>query len=619
MCGIIGIVSKKPDYNKKWLSIGIEALKHRGPDDSGEEWMHNNCVGFGHRRLSIIDISSAGHQPMSDEKSIYTIVFNGEIYNFKELRSTLLKKGRKFRSNTDTEVVLQSYSEWGVDCVSKLNGMFAFSIFDRIKKILFFARDRSGEKPLYYYKDDHSFRFTSELKGILSDSSIDRNINYESLDCYLAMGFVPDDKCILEGFKKLPPATAMTYSLETSEIYTWKYWSPPKYIKYNYSQDYLVDKLEILIEDSIRRQLVSDVPIGILLSGGVDSSIVTAIASRILPRVKTFTVNFPNSGKFDEREHARLIANYFKTDHMELEVMPPSPDLLKKLARQYDEPIVDSSMIPTYLVSKLVSKYCKVVLGGDGGDELFGGYEHHSRLLWVEKYTKFIPQFLLSLISNFATNLLSPGFKGRNWLQAIDINLSNDLPLLATYFDKLSRKKLLSKYTRKLKLISESYIKERVPSEVDLIQRVTRMDFNNFLPEDVLTKVDRASMLNSLEIRAPFLDKHVIEFAFHEVPPHMKTTINDRKIILKKLAKKILPPDFDFNRKQGFSAPMNQWLSDGYFRDYFDKILLDPSCVFNRSAVTELLKNQDKGHNNSERLFSMVMFELWRNEYDINL
>ncbi len=619
MCGIIGIVSKKPDYNKKWLSIGIEALKHRGPDDSGEEWMHNNCVGFGHRRLSIIDISPAGHQPMSDEKSIYTIVFNGEIYNFKELRSTLLKKGRKFRSNSDTEVVLQSYSEWGVDCVSKLNGMFAFSIFDRITKTLFIARDRSGEKPLYYYKDDHSFRFTSELKGILSDSSIDRIINYESLDCYLAMGFVPDDKCILEGFKKLPPATAMTYSLETSEIYIWKYWSPPKYIKNNYSQDYLVDKLEILIEDSIRRQLVSDVPIGILLSGGVDSSIVTAIASRILPRVKTFTVNFPNSGKFDEREHARLIANYFKTDHMELEVMPPSPDLLKKLARQYDEPIVDSSMIPTYLVSKLVSKYCKVVLGGDGGDELFGGYEHHSRLLWVEKYTKFIPQFLLSLISNFATNLLSPGFKGRNWLQAIDINLSNDLPLLATYFDKLSRKKLLSKYTRKLKLISESYIKERVPSEVDLIQRVTRMDFNNFLPEDVLTKVDRASMLNSLEIRSPFLDKHVIEFAFHEVPSHMKTTINDRKIILKKLAKKILPPDFDFNRKQGFSAPMNQWLSDGYFRDYFDKILLDPSCVFNRSAVTELLKNQDKGHNNSERLFSMVMFELWRDEYDINL
>lgn len=618
MCGIIGISSSKPFENKEVLTKGSKELYHRGPDDYGEVWMENNCIGFAHRRLSIIDRSNKGHQPMIDENTQNTIVFNGEIYNFKEIRSTLQHMGRKFISNSDTEVILKAYNEWGIDCISRFNGMFAFSIFDKKQQKIFLARDRSGEKPLYYYDDTVTFRFASELKGILADPIVSRNLDFDSFDCYLKMGYAPGKMSMLKNFNKLPPGHVLEFDLNKRISRIWRYWEPPQF-EYNNNPINLESTLESLLESSVRRQLVSDVPIGVLLSGGIDSSLITAFASKEISKLKTFTINFLGSGKFDESKHARLIANHFNTDHIELDAKPPSIDLLQKLANQFDEPIVDSSMIPTFLVSELVSQHCTVVLGGDGGDELFGGYEHHSRLLFIEKYSKLLPKNFLKLLAISAESYLSVGFKGRNWLQALGTDLENDLPIMATYFDKTSRSKLLSRKLSNMSFVSEKIIKNRVPIEKDLTQRVTRMDFNNFLPEDVLTKLDRSSMLNSLEMRCPFLDYHILDFAFRKVPSSQKVTLKNKKILLKSLARKILPTNFDYNRKQGFSAPMKIWLEKGIFRDFLNETLLDNSCIFNNKYILSLLKNQDKGYNNSERLFSLLMFELWRQKFKVNL
>jgi asparagine synthase (glutamine-hydrolysing) len=333
-------------------------------------------------------------------------------------------------------------------------------------------------------------------------------------------------------------------------------------------------------------------------------------------RVKTFNVGFPSFDKYDETPHARLIAKNFGTEHIELKADDISPDLLPILARQYDEPMVDSSMIPTYLVSQLVRQHCTVALGGDGGDELFGGYAYYNRLLWTQQKFGWIPRTLRKPLA-IGGSMLPTGFKGRHTLQSLGSDLSKDLPSVATYFDPLTRHQLLSSIDY-WSPVAEKIRSGRVPQTVDLLQRVTRMDFNNYLAEDILVKVDRASMLTSLEIRAPLLDYRIIELAFGRVPSSLKTTIDQRKILLKRLAARILPPEFDLQRKHGFSIPLSNWLRSGPWRDMFYEVLLDKQCLFNRNTVSQLLQGQDSGKHNSERLFSLVLFELWRREYQIS-
>ena len=342
------------------------------------------------------------------------------------------------------------------------------------------------------------------------------------------------------------------------------------------------------------------------------------MALRATSKVKTFTVGFPGHGALDERQHARLIAEYFGTEHVELEAPTVSADILTKLARQFDEPIVDSSMIPTYLVSQLVRQHCTVALGGDGGDELFGGYGHYNRLLWMQQRLGKIPLKLRKLLALGAETLLPVGFKGRNWLQGLGVDLDRGVPLIASYFDRSARRQLLPKINFGSTTNPDSFESNDALS-LDLLQRATRNDFQNYLAEDILVKVDRASMLNSLEIRAPFLDVSLIEFAYGKVPSRLKATALDKKILLKRLTAKVLPPQFDQQRKQGFSIPLASWLKQGEFRDLFHSVLLDDRCVFDRKAVGQLLKGQDQGRNNSERLFALVLFELWRTQYQISL
>ncbi|MBU0598535.1 MAG: asparagine synthase (glutamine-hydrolyzing) [Candidatus Omnitrophica bacterium] len=620
MCGIIGIVSKTLVLDRAWLAVGRDAMQHRGPDDFGLWRSADGRVEFGHRRLSIIDLSALGHQPMLNERAGLCIVLNGEIYNFQDLRQELVVQGHVFRSQSDTEVVLAAYREWGVECLSRLNGMFAFAIYDRFKQQVFMARDRAGEKPLFYTFADGTLRFASELKGLMADPTFSRRIDTEGLDSYLAMGFVPGDRCILKGVNKLPPAHALLFDMQSGQAKVWRYWELPA-LKANaaVNENALLDELETLLEDSVRRQMVADVPVGILLSGGVDSSLVTAMAVRAKPKVKTFTIRFPGHSRYDETEHARLIARHFATEHTELEAGESTVDLLPLLARQFDEPVVDSSMIPTYLVSQLVCKHCTVALGGDGGDELFGGYVHYNRLLWMQQNLGRIPRSLRLVVANAAEAFLPVGFKGRNWLQGLGADFQNGLPLIASYFDRRMRWQLLSGQGMKF-LAVERIREERIPLAVDLLDRATRMDFENYLAEDILVKVDRASMLNSLEVRAPLLDYRLCEFAFGKVPAYLKATATSRKVLLKKLAMRILPSSFNQKRKQGFSIPLGAWLQGGPWLTFFKEVLLgSQDTFFNHQAINQLFSGQAKGRANSERLFALVLFELWRREYRVSM
>jgi len=622
MCGVIGIASSAPMGKCDWLASGREALRHRGPDSAGEWWSADGCVGFGHRRLSIIDLSDTAQQPMHDREGKLCIVFNGEIYNFDELRRELSAKGHAFRSSSDTEVILESYREWGTDCVTHLNGMFAFALYDGRQRQVFLARDRAGEKPLFYVHGNKSLRFASELKALLEDPTLLRRVNPQALDCYLAMGFVPGALCILEGVNKLPPGHSLLFNLQTGELKRWRYWELPPLNhaggKGLVDEVGLLDELEKLLHGAVRRQLVADVPVGVMLSGGVDSSVVTAMAARAVRRVKTFTIRFPRHGQFDETEHARLIARHFGTDHTELEAQDSTVDLLPVLARQFDEPIVDSSMIPTYLVSRMIRQHCKVALGGDGGDELFGGYGHYNRLLWTQNHLQWVPISLRAGISKMAEAVLPVGFRGRNWLQSLNTDWQRSVPLIAAYFDPHMRRRMLPGL-RQWQFVAEDIRQQRVPNAGDLLQRTTRMDFENYMAEDILVKVDRASMLNSLEVRAPFLDHRLIEFSFSKVPSFLKATASHRKVLLKRLAVRLLPSEFDQQRKQGFGIPLASWIQSGPWRKCFHDILLSENAFFNRKVVNNLLSWQEKGMANSERLFALVLFELWRKEYRVSL
>ena len=560
---------------------------------------------------------------MQDAGGGLCIVFNGEIYNFADLRQELTAKGHAFRSHSDTEVILAAYAEWGTDCLSRLNGMFAFALYDSRRRQLLIARDRAGEKPLFYAPAHGALRFASELKGLMADPALARRIDREALDCYLAMGFVPGERSMLQGVKKLPPAHALVFDLNSGQSRLWRYWQLPELsasaTKGEADEAGLLDELEALLEDAVRRQLVADVPVGILLSGGVDSSLITAMAVPTAPNVKTFTIRFPGFGQYDETEHARLIARHFGTEHVDLVAAESTVDLLPLLARQFDEPMVDSSMIPTYLVSRLVREHCTVALGGDGGDELFAGYPHYNRLLWLQQKFGAIPQSLRLAASRTAEALLPVGFKGRNWLQGLGTDFRTGLPLIFSLFDHGTRQRLMAGQGA-WDLAAERAREQRIPKSADLLQRATRMDFGNYLAEDILVKVDRASMLNSLEVRAPLLDYRLIEFAFGKVPSRLKATAGSRKVLLKQLAARVLPREFDRQRKQGFSIPLAAWLQSGPWKTFFRETLLgSDNTVFDHNVVSKLLAGQAKGRVNSERLFALVLFELWRREYRISM
>ncbi len=626
MCGIVGIVSPSPVQDRILLETMRDTLRHRGPDDAGVWWSADGVVGLAHRRLSILDLTPGGHQPMLDPSGQVSLVFNGEIYNHAELRRELESRGVRFRSTSDTEVLLQAYLAWGTDCLKRIVGMFAMAFWDRRTGVAFLARDRAGEKPLYYHHDAKGvLRFASELKALLADPAVPRRIDATALNQYLAYGYVFGEHCMLEGLHKLPQGGAMTYRPATGEMNVWRYWQLPETQPPEHADaDELVERLHALLRESVRRQLVADVPVGILLSGGTDSTLVTAMAAEASAQpVRTFTISFPGHGSFDEGPFARRVAEHFGTEHTELIAEPADVELLPELAKQYDEPMADSSMVPTYMVSRAIRRHATVALGGDGGDELFGGYQPHQWIQQMQAIRRFVPGVLRRPLRTLTERWMPVGRFGRNFVLGVLSDLPGSITQINTYFDAAARRKLLTgEALRRVKgnlRQPEEYKIALQPDVASAVQRITAMDFRSFLVDDILVKVDRSSMLTSLEVRAPFLDPAIIEFAYTKVPDSLRATRYEKKILPRRLIERLAPREMDFRRKQGFMLPLQSWFR-GAWGDFCRDVLSQADrALFRDETIRELLLQQRSGQRHTQRLFTLTMFELWRREYKVEL
>ena len=619
MCGIVGLASENKNLKKisNRFSKSLDTLKHRGPDNY-EIWeSKNKKVFLGHTRLSILDISTKANQPFS-YRDRYIITFNGEIYNFQELSEILKKKGHKLKTKSDTEILIASYAEWGIDCLNFIEGMFAFAIYDIFSNKIFAARDRSGEKPFFYALKDEIFLFASEIKALLSFELIPREINKNSLNNFLYLGYIPGSSCMFKNIYKLPPGNFLMYDLDKNFLKIKKYWELPEPKKKQFKNDYeIIRDLDKLLSSSIKQQLKADVPIGILLSGGLDSSLITAIASQYKNEIKTFSISFPNFENFDESNYANYISRSFNTDHYAFEANNSSASMIPNFVYHFDEPIADTSIFPTWLVFKEVSKVCKVAIGGDGADEIFGGYSHYSRLIKLKKIARFIPLSLRIKLSELAKSNLDIGMKGRNYIRILGTDFNNSIPKINIFFDEEYRA-ILGPFFKE-EYLSNTKEKEHEEISKDFINTILKDDFNNYLPENILAKVDRASMQNSVEARSPFLNYKLIEYVFKNIPSSKKISHKGRKIILRSLAKKYLPKDFNYSRKQGFSIPLNEWLKKGDFRDFFYESLLGSDSIFNKKLIKSLFKLQDKGFSNADRLFSLVILQEWKKAFRVSL
>lgn len=613
MCGIYGLIRREGVVEAAELTRQRDLLTHRGPNDGGSWLSSDGRVGLAHRRLSILDLTTAGHQPMSSQDGRFTLVFNGEIYNYREIRAELEKAGRIFHTATDTEVLLNAYMVWGEACLARLNGMFAFAIHDvgnaGTPPSLFLARDRAGKKPLYYFFDGRQLEFASELKAI----SHRGQLSLDALNFYLALGYVPHEHCIVDGVKKLPPAYAARLDMSSFEFRAWRYWSlPANRPESGVDGESLADEVGVLIEDATRLRLKADVPVGVLLSGGLDSSLVVAAAAHVSATpVHTFTITLPGS-VLDESVHARQVARHFGTEHHELALENTGLEALEDIAPFIDEPIADSSLIPTFLVSQLTRRHVTVGLGGDGGDELFGGYNDYPISLADQHHLGWLPQSVLAFAAH-AASWLPAGVRGRNRIVSLQGGPLRQMIWGRPYFDTALRQRILSRDA--LAALGERldaperFLLGLYETGSDALDRMTRTHFGSILPDDFLVKVDRMSMAVSLEMRAPLLDHRLVEFAFGRIPSTWKVKGHETRRVQKILGKRWLPPELDIQRKQGFSIPLNEWLrtSNGAelkrVRDHL------PSCI-NQKEVDGLLVGHAKGRANGGRLFALLMLSL---------
>jgi asparagine synthase (glutamine-hydrolysing) len=621
MCAIAGIASHAEPPDEELLERMRDLMAHRGPDSCGLAVSADRAVGLAHRRLAIIDLSPAGHQPMLGADGATAITFNGEIYNYRELREVLEAKGHRFRSASDTEVLLVAYREWDLECLSRLTGAFAFGLYDERRRRLLLARDRAGEKPLFYRCHAGRLVFASELKALMADPSLARRLDPSAFEHFLAYGYAPGDRSILQGVGKLPPGHAATFEVPTGEWRVWPYWQLPQAdADSGAALDDLALELEGLLEQSVRRQLVADVPVGILLSGGLDSGLVTAMAARVSPSPPhTFTVTFPGHGAHDEAPYARAIAGHFGTEHTELPGEPQSVDTLAALAKQFDEPIGDSAIVPTYLLSRLIRRHATVALGGDGGDELFGGYPHYSWLLRQERWRETVPGVVRSGVAR-AAERLPMGLAGRHHLIGMSDGAARSIAHVNMFFDLRSRQRLAKGLRFEASTTSpEARRASLCDPRASVLQASMQADFRSTLADAYLVKVDRASMLASLEVRVPWLDHRIIEFAYTKVPDRFRATTHERKILPRRLGARLLPSSLDLRRKQGFTMPLAAWFGGEWGR-FMEGVLRDADPrLFDRTVIDELIAGQRRGRANTNRLFALTMFELWRREYRVEV
>ena len=620
MCGIVGYAGRPGGLAPELLAVMRDAMAHRGPDASGLWSAADGSVVLAHRRLAILDLSPAGMQPMQSRRNAAVVVFNGEIYNHAELRRELEAGGGSFFGRSDTEVLLAAYGEWGERCVEKLRGAFAFAIFDTERQTLFMARDRAGEKPLYWALHRGGLVFASELKALLADDAFPRLLSREGLAHYLSFGYVPGDKCILQGVQKLGPAHCLSWPLAAPAPTIWRYWRiPPASADEAADVDQLADELHQLLASAVSEQMVADVPLAVLLSGGVDSSLVTAMAARAAGHgVRTFTVTLPGHPQLDESRFARQVAQYLGTDHAELPLDQSSIHLIQRLARQYDEPIADSSMVPTYLLAQAVSRHCKVVLGGDGGDELFGGYRWYQTALQRDRLQSAIPEVLRAAIAATARHVLPNGMRGRNAMMALGGSVADGIAQSAVWTDTADFGQVCPWLAaERLQTPPKRWRRSLVATERGLPGAAMAADFASYLPDDILVKIDRASMLCSLEVRAPFLDQRIVEFAFARVPNRLRATAAERKILLKRLALRLLPPGLDIDRKQGFTIPISDWLTPEVLRGWSEDCQEQIRAVVEERLLPRLLRRRDAAAA-EHGLYGLIMLTSWMRHYRIS-
>ena len=636
MCGICG----KFDFQGSSVSEGLlkkmcQAIAYRGPDDEGI--LVSPPVGLGHRRLSIIDLSPAGHEPMSNEDGSLWLVFNGEIYDFKGLTSMVQAKGHRLRSDTDCEALLHLYEEEGFSCLRYLNGMFAFGLYDRPRERLWLARDRLGIKPLYYYWDGKRFLFASEIKAILCDPDVTREIDMEALDLYLTLNYIPAPKTIYKNIWKLLPGHYLV--VERGGLSDVEYWdvpleSDPVSVNSQGKEESMSrckEELKALLEASVKRRLIADVPLGAFLSGGVDSSIIVALMARNSSRpIKTFSIGYQDLPSFDETRYAREVAVLNGTDHHEFklgykDILDAFPKVLEKL----DEPFADSSCVPTYIVSRETRNHVTVALSGDGGDELFAGYRMYSGEFWSRYYSK-LPRFLREsviapLIQTLPDARDKPGLEKirrvKKFIRGMNLRFPERFCAWREVFPFSTRVNLL-KEPPKNNLFLEA-IQAQVAAREDCFVRdpinfMLYLDLKGLLPSDMLNKVDRMSMANGLEVRVPFLDYTFVEYVF-KLRGDTKLGPRRGKVILLETFKDMLPRSLHRRPKWGFEMPIAAWLRKELrflVDDYLRRDLIRRQGLFDYDMIRTLVDDHMRGRRDTSwQIWNLIVFQHWHNKY----
>jgi asparagine synthase (glutamine-hydrolysing) len=630
MCGIAGFVTgggaQDAAAGARLLDRMCRVIAHRGPDDQGTAVVGEAALGM--RRLSIIDLAG-GRQPMTGCTDRYTIVFNGEIYNFAELRRGLEARGHRFRTDSDTEAIVHAYEEHGARCVEHLRGMFAFAVWDAQERELFVARDRAGKKPLYYTVTRRgAFVFGSELKSLLEHPEVEREVEPAALDAYLTFGYVPDPLSVFRGVWKLSPGSHLTFrpgaAPRVEQYWDFPYWPAEEGKRVDEGE--LIEELRSLLDEAVRVRLVADVPLGAFLSGGIDSSTVVGLMARHSSRpVKTFSIGF-REDSFDELSYARLAARHFSTDHHEFVVTPEVCHLVDELIGHFDEPFADSSALPTYVVSKMAREHVTVALSGDGGDELFAGYTRYGVDRRREKFAR-LPRIVRSGVMAPLSRRLPHGAPGRNFINNVSLDpLDRYLDGLSV-FNQLGRPALYSADLRAAlgrngggegAFGTFREVAARCHSH-DALDRLLYLDSRTYLPGDILVKVDRMTMAASLEARVPLLDHKLIEFVCRRVPASLKYDGTETKAIFKRAVRGLVPDELLDRPKQGFGVPIEKWINHE-LRDRMRETLLERRTrergYFEPAYVELLLDEHARGRrDHSTRLWALFVLELWHRSY----
>lgn len=634
MCGITGAIWSDPEraIEPAVLKRMTDCLRHRGPDGEGEYFSELRIrqpyesmpgVALGHRRLSIIDLA-AGAQPMSNEDGSVWVTFNGEIYNYLDLRRRLEGAGHQFRTDSDTETIVHLYEDEGPECFTHLNGMFSIAIWDANRRRLVLGRDRLGKKPLVYRHEPGRLLFASELKSILQVPGLPREIDPAAIDEYLTYQYVPHPNCIFRGYHKLPPGHLAIY--ENDKLQVRPYWRPDFSIERSISRSAAIEELRALLDSAVKMRMRSDVPLGAFLSGGVDSSIVVALMQRhSTTPVKTFTIGFPVP-EYDESKYAAAVAKHLGTDHHVLEVKPDALEVLPKLAYHYDEPFADSSAIPTWYVSELTRRHVTVSLSGDGGDELFAGYPRYRAALAASYFDRFLP--IRSLVASRMWQWLPSSGRQKSFLRRIKrFSEAIALPPAKRYLNwigifqerqrgELYRDDFAERLTSDPAMFLNSAWK-RCGSR-DTVTCASLTDLVTYLPCDLMTKVDIASMAHGLECRAPILDYRIVEFAA-ALPVKLKYRRGRGKRLLQEAFSDLLPSEVFTRRKMGFGVPLDSWFRTD-LKPLGSDLLLAPNArchdFFRPQAIAELWDaHQTSRYDHSNRLWALVMLEAWLREW----